>query len=588
MSNKGNVIYSIKLIKKFASCYLGVSLFLSIFEMVLPIVNIYGLKVVIDSVECGKSFGEVFQFLMILFFVMLSAYVFSSWYKKCYNPIEIKRIRGKLREYFYSIASSIDLQYYDDTSFYNKYVKALSEMESRLFALIDDLCSIVGSASCLITVIILAISMDWVVLLFSCFSILLNIGLSICGQKVRYAEDNENVLPERKMQYVNRIYFLVQFAKEVRIFSLSKYLKNILIESNNESIDVTKKYSGKQVIIALVASSLNIVYIIGIMIYLSYRAIHGYISIGDFAALLTASQSFNTQFESLFDCIPRIYENALYMGYLKDFSNSQSVIECNLHGAFMSYSQPPMVELENVSFSYPNTHIKVIDKINLAICQQEIVVLVGENGAGKSTLLKLLLRLYDVDEGVIKYNGIPITEYNIKSLRENIGVVFQDLQHYAMSIRENLCLCRESISDDEIFAALEQVDLEKKIRALPKGLDTIIGREFDPNGVEFSGGEYQKLALARAIIYKQGIVMFDEPSSALDPHSERIFMDNLRALCKNRTSIIVSHRLSMTKFADKIIVIDNGRIVEIGSHEELMRAKGRYATMFENQAKDYK
>lgn len=585
---KGNIGYSMKLINKFARRYLVVSLILSMFEMILPIVNIYGLKIIIDSVENGKAFTETLQFLMILFSIMLLSYVFSSWYKKHYSPVETKKIRGKLREYFYSIASNIDLEYYDNTDFYNKYVKALSEIEKRIFALIDNLCGIVGSVSCLITVVVLAISMDWVVLLFSCLSIVLNIGLSIWGQNVRYAEDNENVLPERKMQYVNRIYFLSQFAKEIRIFNLKDRLNKTLNDSNNQSIEVTRKYSRNQTIITLLSSAVSVIYIIGIMIYLAYRASYGFISVGDFAALLTASQSFNAQFESLFDSIPKMRENAIYMGYLRDFSSNQSVIEDKLQGITMSYGQSPKIEINNISFSYPGTEKKVIDKISLVINKEEIVAIVGENGVGKSTLLKLLLRLYDVDDGDIKYNGISIAEYNVKSLRENIGVVFQDLQHYSMSIRENLCLYRENIGDDEIYSALRQVDMEKKIKDFPHGLNTIIGREFDPDGVEFSGGEYQKLSLARAIIYNQGMVILDEPSSALDPNSEKKMMDNLRILCRNRSAIIVSHRLSMTRFADKIVVIDNGRIAEIGSHEDLMQLKGKYAIMFENQAEDYK
>ena len=160
-SGKGNVIYSLKLINRFARRYLIISLFLSIFEMVLPIVNVYGLKVVIDSVESGKSFAETLRFLMILFAILLSSYVVSSLYKKRYRPIEVKKIRGRLREYFYSIASSVDLEYYDNTDFYNKYVKALSEMEGRIFGLISIMCNIVGSVSCLVTVVALAISMDW-------------------------------------------------------------------------------------------------------------------------------------------------------------------------------------------------------------------------------------------------------------------------------------------------------------------------------------------------------------------------------------------------------------------------------------------
>lgn len=587
-NNKGNFRYSIALIWKFAKRYLFVSLLLSMFEMVLPIVNVYGLKIVIDSVESGKSFAVIFEFLMALFLLMLSAYVFSNWYKNRYSPIETKKIRGKLREHFYSIASNIDLEYYDNTDFYNKYVKALSEMEGRLFAVVGNLCNIVGSVSCLITVVTLAISMDGIVLLFSFFSLIFNIGFSIFEQNVRYAEDRENVLPERKMQYVNRIYFLNQFAKDIRIFSLGGYLNKILNDSNEQSITVTKKYSRKHMAIALLSSAVSVVYIIGIMLYLAYRASSEQISVGDFAALLTASQSFNAQFESLFDCIPKMRENAMYMGYARDFSSNQSVIESKLYGESMHYGESPKIELIDVSFSYPNTDTKVLEKISLTIHENEIVAIVGENGVGKSTLLKLLLRLYDVDDGEIKYNGIPISEYDVRTLRDNIGVVFQDLQHYCMSIRENLCLYRENISDDEIYSALNQVKLKEKIKDFPQGLNTAIGREFDSDGVEFSGGEYQKLALARAIIYNQGLVMLDEPSSALDPNAEKNFVDNLRTLCKKRTAIIVSHRLSITRFADKIAVIDNGKIVEVGSHEELMKLNGKYATMFENQAQDYK
>ena len=224
-SGKGNVIYSLKLINRFARRYLIISLFLSAFEMVLPIVNVYGLKVVIDSVGSGKSFTETLRFLMILFAILLSSYVVSSLYKKCYSPIEVKKIRGRLREYFYSIASSVDLEYYDNTDFYNKYVKALSEMEGRIFGMIGILCNIVGSVSCLVTVVALAISMDWFVLLISFISIVFSVGFSILGQNVKFAEDNESILPERRMQYVDRVYFLSQFAKDIRIFTLGGYLK---------------------------------------------------------------------------------------------------------------------------------------------------------------------------------------------------------------------------------------------------------------------------------------------------------------------------------------------------------------------------
>ena len=463
----------------------------------------------------------------------------------------------------------------------------LSEAEGRIFRLIDDLAGIVGIISCLITVILLAVSMNWWVLLFSALFIIANITLSIVAQNISFQEANESVVSQRQMSYVDRFFFLYQYAKEVRSYSLKYPLMQRLQKAGQNKIRVIKKYSIKQTIITLAMSGCNILYILGIMTFLAYNAVSGTISVGDFAALLTASQSFNGQVESLFSIIPKVRENVLYISFLKEFMDNPSSIEKKQDGVYMPFGQAATIEFENTRFQYPNTNNEVISGISEVVHRGEVVVVVGENGVGKSTLLKLLLRLYDVTDGSIRYNGVPITEYNISSLRSNIGIVFQDFQHYAMTIRENLCFGDCKLSDQELYNALRKVGLEEKIRELPNGLDSMISCEFDENGVEFSGGEYQKLALARVLILKQGIIIFDEPSSSLDPNSEKQFFDDIKDLCSERTAIIVSHRLSVAKYSDRIFLLKNGVIFEKGTHSELMKLNNEYATMFNNQAENY-
>lgn len=589
MENKRttNLIFAFKLLKKFALKYLISSMLLSVFELVTPIINIYGLKVILDSIQQGKSFEDIMLFILLLFALMIIAYSLSIWYKKWYSPIQVQKISIEMKKFFYEKASQTDLKFFDDTNYYNTYVKALSESENRLFSLINDLSDFIGTISCLITVITLAISMDFLILLFSIFSIILSVILSIITQNFSIKEFDEKVESKRKFEYVDRIFYLYQYAKEVRSFTLKKNLFKMLDNASNTSINVIRRYIPNQVFLSAIKSLCDIIYILGMMMYLTYKTIIGVISIGDFAALLTASQAFSNQAVNLFNIIPKIRENLIHIGYLHEFVNNTSIIESKIGGYLMPFGEAAEIKINNLSFSYANSTNTILYNINETINRGEFIAIVGENGVGKSTLLKLLLRLYDTSEGEIEYNGINIKDYDLTSLRNNIGIVFQDFQHYALTIRENLCFGDQFLDDNILLDVLEKVGLKKRVENLPNGLNTIIGYEFDQNGVEFSGGELQRLALARAILLKQGIIIMDEPSSSLDPNSEKNFFDNIKDLCVGKTAIIVTHRLAVARYADKIILIKNGIILERGSHEELMELNGEYSEMFKKQAKHF-
>ena len=248
------------------------------------------------------------------------------------------------------------------------------------------------------------------------------------------------------------------------------------------------------------------------------------------------------------------------------------------------------LKLTNVSFRYPNTDKDTLKDISIEIKPGEKIAIVGENGAGKTTFVKLLMRLYDVTDGSIEYNGHDIREYNTKAYRKKISAVFQDYNIYAATLAENVLLRQYNKEDEkDVIAALKKADFSKKLSKLPDGIFTNLTREFSDEGVNLSGGESQKIAISRVFLNDEdrAISILDEPSSALDPVSEYKLNKNLIDHAQNDTVIFISHRLSTTRMADRIYLFEHGSIIEQGSHEELMQLNGRYREMFDRQAKNY-
>lgn len=246
------------------------------------------------------------------------------------------------------------------------------------------------------------------------------------------------------------------------------------------------------------------------------------------------------------------------------------------------------LEFKNVSFKYPSSNKYSLKNINFKLTKGETLSVVGINGAGKSTLLKLMLRFYDPNEGEILYNGVNIKEYNLDSYRNNFATVFQDYKNFALSVFENV-MCHECTDDDKDFAteALKNSGVWKKINTFANGGDTVLTREFDSDGVGLSGGENQKVSTARLFARDFELAILDEPSSALDPIAESEMYENLNRVTKDKTVVYISHRLSSAAMADKIIVLDNGNIIESGTHTDLMESGGKYSEMFTLQASNY-
>ena len=358
-----------------------------------------------------------------------------------------------------------------------------------------------------------------------------------------------------------------------------------------ETDDYLKKYSDNQKMNFFIDMSDDILMFIQTIIlqtYCAFLVIDGAISVGSFTVYISTfllisgaftdmiSQIVNLKYVSEYIESYKAYETASYPSHL-----ANGLLDIAPNGKHE-------LEFKNVSFKYPGSNNFVLKNISLKIENSSKLSVVGYNGAGKSTLIKLICRLYEPTEGVILYNGIDISSLKYHDYAKLISVVFQDYNIYYLSVRDNVSLVSDDADEDDIVGALNLSGLERKIRSLPKGLDTQIGREFDYEGVEFSGGEGQKLACARAYLKDSPIVILDEPTASLDSISEKRLYERFDSIVNGKTSIYISHRLASSKYCDNIIVLADGQIVEHGTHKQLVEQKGIYADMYAKQSEHYR
>ena len=313
-------------------------------------------------------------------------------------------------------------------------------------------------------------------------------------------------------------------------------------------------------------------------------SVTGTVLLGGFAIVINAGWTFRNTMTQIANMISELPKQSMFISKIREFMTRNEKNKC-LGLPVDSFNK---IELLHVSFGY-NTEKFVLNDLNLCIHRGEHIAIVGSNGAGKSTLIKLLLGLYKPSKGTVLYNGVDVSLLDTDAYRKKFGIVFQDYRIFAASVAENVWA--DSFSEKykkNVEDALKLADFEDKLTALENGVSTQLTREFDDNGVCLSGGEEQKIAIARAIAKSSDIIIMDEPSSALDPIAEQKLTSNIREYGKEKTVIYISHRLSTTKNVDHIYVLDGSNIIESGSHEELMRINGKYAHMFNVQAEKYK
>jgi len=404
-----------------------------------------------------------------------------------------------------------------------------------------------------------------------------------------YRWQREQTSTERQAGYLNWMLTNSSHAKEIRMFGLGPLLirrfRDIRRKLRKGRLAITRK----RYLADFAAQTFSTAAIYGSYAYVAYQAVWGKITYGDLVMYFQAFQRVQGFLQGLLSSLAGLYEDNLFLSNLYEFLDlKRTVVEPVPPRPVPQPMQRGLV-LHQVSFQYPTGTKKVLEDISLAIRPGEVVALVGENGSGKTTLIKLLCRLYDPTGGTITLDGIDLRQFETTALRHEIAVIFQDYAHYYLTARENIWFGNTSLppGHERVLAAARRSGADDVIRALPRGYETILGKWFE-DGEELSIGEWQKVALARAFMRDAQIIVLDEPTSSMDAKAEYETFQNFRRLVSGRTAILISHRFSTVRMADRIFVLKQRSVVESGTHEELLGRRGVYASLFEKQARAYR
>lgn len=588
-----NNYFMLKYIFKFTP---GLILYMTVVKILdsigTVVCNVFTVTFVVDAYEKDQKVSYIVVCLLLFaMFYFVRLYI-NEYYNNIYFPKKKILLANGMQKELYTKAVNMDLARYDDSEFYNDFIWAMSQSEEKALNVLDTLGENIRSITSITILITFIFYLDSWGIVFALLSCILNFLLAFLINHISYKKDLESRLWQRKRDYTNRVFYQGEYAKEVRMSSIQNKLIKDFSAANNKLIKVIEHYGRKLFVfdwISFIFSRdvvLNGLY----MVLILYRAlVLKTLSYGEVVGLLNASKSFQGNLNRFAASIPVFSKYSLYIEKMRVFLNYKNTVsDTNQAKINIDKIGNRDIELKNVDFAYDNSSDMILKNINMLIKPGEKVAIVGYNGAGKSTLIKLLLRLYAPVNGKITYGKNDISRYALKEYRNQFKVLFQDFRIFAASIAENVLLdIYDKKYDKDIYKAVRLSMFEDKLRSFDDGIFAEMTREFSKKGINLSGGESQKLALARVFINEHAIIVLDEPSSALDPVSEFELNRTILNASSEKTVIFVSHRLSTTTIADKIYMLENGRIIEEGSHNKLMNLNGKYAQMFNMQAEKY-
>ena len=477
-----------------------------------------------------------------------------------------EKVNVILIDRFLKKSISFGLKYFDQPGAYDKYVLVFGQCCNIYQNTLSNFLTVISSVVQIVLVISL---LSWMTPVALLVLLVISVTQTLITRKIKrynYSFQKNMAEHSKKLNYLYRLFYLTEFMQDIRVNSLKDFIfKKKGVENNEVISDVfaTQKKIAKKTSLQVILSVLENLYITG---YLGIMVLTGRIWFDTFLVSQNSYFRLKTAISQLLSTYNQIYENDLYIDDYTSFMTDRMVTSYGIKEISAETIQE--IEFRNVSFHYPNTSHQALSHVSFTIHRGERVMIVGENGAGKTTIIKLLLRLYDPDEGNIFINGVPISEYDLTSLRRSFAVLFQTYSLYAFTIRENLTL-GESIPDDQIISALKVVKMWDRVSRLPLQLDTPITSQFMENGVEFSGGERQRLAIARIFLKEHGMLVLDEPTSNLDSNIENELFEWMLSR-KDCTTLLISHRLTFAYRMSNIICLERGKIVASGSHQQLM------------------
>ncbi len=556
--------------------------------------HVLGIRYVLRCAEFHEPFINVVFYIGIILLINMIQIIPDGFY--CYSwKFKYKpRLYRALKEQMFKKASEIDLFCYDDPAYYNDFVLSVSESEGAIDRFLDLLNMAVQAITTLFTTGIFFLVLDPIGVVFVFTSFIMRFFVSKSLNKVNYG-NRVAVNPEmRKRDYVSRVFYLKDYAKELRLHpNAGKQLEEEFADANDAIIKEHKKIAGKRVWFQFLKDyGVGDFLIDGLYItYLVYKAavLHS-VSYSDAVILFNRTGSLRGSMGKFADLGPKAHENSMFVDKIRSFLAYEPRLKNDVGDAVPEGAGE--ISLSHVSFKYSEDGRTVLDDVSLTVKPGEHIAIVGYNGAGKTTLIKLLMRLYDPTSGNITYHGKDVSTLCPNEYHKRIGVVFQDFQMFGANLGENVVtdnMTEQELKErtPEVTRALEDAGFGERLMKLPDGLFTQVTTEFDKKGMDFSGGESQKIAISRAFYKNADILIMDEPSSALDPIAEYELNKAMETAAKGKTVFYISHRLSTTRDADRIIMLERGRIIEEGTHAELLARADKYAEMWNAQAGKY-
>ncbi|GAB6168389.1 ABC transporter ATP-binding protein [Clostridium carnis] len=571
------------------SVFLQLGLF-TIFTSLTPFIGILLPKFLLDELT-GEKRINILIIILIVFFIISAIVNYSAAHLKgAYFP-KLINIRFNYITMLSEKCMVMDFKNTEDPIILNNIesaINAVNNNDSGIEGTYHRLFGILGKVVAFIGYIAIVVTLNPLILLYLVVNVLIVYFLTLKVKEYEYSKKDSIAEYDRKSDYIYKTMYDFSYGKDIRVYGFKKILEDKFKNYKKERVNISKKIKDKEFIVGIVETVLLLFREGIVYAYLIYSVIYSGMGIGDFTMYFVTIGGFANWMKTILDDIAHIKAQNMYINDFRDFldisneSNKEKLVD-------IKKTKKYEIEFNNVSFKYPGSEKYIYKNLSFKIKSGEKLAIVGINGAGKTTLVKLITRLYEPTEGEILLNGVNIKYFNRENYYKLFSVVFQEIKMFAFSVAENIALDKSDlINREKVIECIERATMSEKINSLEKGIDTNILKILDDEGVEFSGGENQRIALARAL-YKNGpIIILDEPTAALDPVAEYNIYKDFNKLIGNKTAIYISHRLASTRFCDAIAFFENGQIKEYGTHEELLNKGGSYSEMFNVQAQYYK
>lgn len=549
------------------------------------------LETSINQLTAGEGFIKVIITLVIFFAVQIGLGMLGDGMAYFYFNIKQAEISAKIDIEVYNQIRKVDYKYFDTPEFYDSYTLSYGQYAAKSAQTFLQFSAAISLITTISTLVAYILSSTIYVLIVTLVTVVIKVLIEKKGNKLSLEFNEESTPVYRMKSYIQGTLYNRDTAMDSKCTNIFHILITKYKDLVNQDISIQKKFKLKEFFYGFLESVSQYGSSFVIRTIVCSLILIGKVGVGSFVAILNAANTLSWKVQGIAKYYTNLDSSRLYGKKIREFLSLPSVIE-NCPDAATEESctnesvKPYDIELRNVSFTYENSGFG-LKNINMKISEGKKIAIVGENGGGKTTLTKLLLRLYDPDSGSILIDGKPLTKIALRHYRNNVGIAFQEFPLYSLPLRDNLSVY-EPANDKEMNIIFKSLSLDKVLEKNNATFDTDLTRNFDENGIMLSGGEKQKLAVARLMTKKFGLLIFDEPTAALDPIAEAELNKMILDKANTSTTILISHRLSNVVNADYIYVVRNGEIEECGTHEALMAEKGFYYKMFELQAENYK